>query len=380
MKTDALAKLTAAALALPTMANHAQAATSPHTFAVSYQATHYKEDAVATDQVYSGDPSRYTIDVQQLRVVAPINSSLAVILNVQDEVLTGASPWYVDSETDPDRPIVMSGASIKENRTDGSLQTAFYHDDGSVSVTAAVSNENDYHSTSLGIESSFDLNQKHSTISVGFSGSDDTIKPTQGNVPTNTLDDTKQTASAFVGFSQIINKHTILQFGTSVTRANGFLSDPYKFNDRRPDSRQQWTANLALRQHYSPLDTTLHLDYRYFGDDWDMQSHTLDTSVWIDISENLTLIPSFRWYSQQEAPFFANTADSTGQYHSSDYRLSSYGATTYGLRGQWTVGKYQFTGIAERYESSKALSAFSGDTSPTLVSFTRISAGIQLTF
>ncbi|OUS32521.1 hypothetical protein A9Q99_00150 [Gammaproteobacteria bacterium 45_16_T64] len=377
---NALASLTAAALALPAISTEVIADTSPYEFSMSYQATHYQEDNVDDSAVYSGDSERYTIDIQQFRVVAPINSALAVILNIQDETLSGASPWYVDKEANPDKPVVMSGASIKEHRTDASIQTTYYHDNGSLGLTAGISEENDYASSSLGLGASFNFNDKLSTLSVGVSGSNDSIEPTQGNVPTNTIKDDKQSSSAFVGLSQVINKDTIIQVGSSFASAEGFLSDSYKLNDRRPDSRQRWTVNTALRQHYSSIDSTLHLDYRYYGDDWEMQSHTVDASVWVELGDHVMLIPSVRWYSQSDTPFFANTADSANKYHSSDYRLSSYGAITTGLRAQCKYGDWLIAGTAERYESGKELGIFDGDESPVLVEFTRVSMSIDYTF
>ena len=70
------------------------------------------------------------------------------------------------------------------------------------------------------------------------------------------------------------------------------------------------------------------------------------------------LVPSFRYYSQSQAKFYApyfDQARADGN-HSSDYRLSPFGAISWGVRAetQFPTGQIQWRGRLsfERYDSS----------------------------
>lgn len=374
MKKNKLLALTSAALGLPGIA---AADTPPTETTIAFNQTNYKEGSVDKSLVFDGDAQRYEIDVQQLRILMPARNNYSVDISLQNETLTGASPWYVDVDTNPDKPVVMSSASIEETRVDGAVSVRKYEDFGNAGFTLAGSNENDYSSKSISADVSINLNDKHSTLSLGASHSKDNIEPTQGNYQTNTLSDSKQSTSGFIGWSQVINKTTIMQFGSSVTNLKGFLSDAYKFRDRRPETRTRWTWNLGVRKYLPEHGSTLHADYRYYRDDWEIESHTISTNLWYPLGDHFHVVPSLRWYSQNQAPFFANTADSTGVYHSSDYRLSAYGAFTVGVKVAFKHGKFKANFVLDRYLSDESYGISSDYTSPALVDFTRGSLGVE---
>ena len=93
---------------------------------------------------------------------------------------------------------------------------------------------------------------------------------------------------------------------------------------------------MRYRQHVAPLDGSLHFDYRFYWDDWEVSSHTFELSWFQELFEVVKLIPNFRYYSQSEAffykPFYAT--GSNPSFYSSDYRRSPYGAISYGLKAE----------------------------------------------
>jgi hypothetical protein len=186
--------------------------------------------------------------------------------------------------------------------------------------------------------------------------------------------------SAYLGVSQIISKRAIVQFGLSYTVLDGFLTDPYKLNDRRPDEHEQWAASIAYRQFLTGPGAALHLDYRLFNDDWGIDSHTLEASWHQRIHPRLRLVPFARYYSQSAADFFANSTDFSARYFSDDYRLSSFGAFTLGARLVTTVRDWEFSVVGERYRSDGSWSLYSGEESPALVDFWRFSLGVSYRF
>ena len=81
-------------------------------------------------------------------------------------------------------------------------------------------------------------------------------------------------------------------------------------------------------------NAALHVDYRYFDDDWDVASHTIDVAWQQNLAHDFRLTPFVSYYSQHEAEFFNNIADTDDRYFADDYRLSAFGAFSCGLRVQ----------------------------------------------
>ena len=92
-------------------------------------------------------------------------------------------------------------------------------------------------------------------------------------------------------------------------------------------------------------------------------------------------MPSLRYYQQDAANFFTPASDflQATDFNSADFRLSSYGALSAGLKLNARVGKYTYVLSGERYRADASLGG-AGESSPGLINFTRLSAGIDFTF
>ena len=71
--------------------------------------------------------------------------------------------------------------------------------------------------------------------------------------------------------------------------------------------------------------------YRYYSDDWGIQSHNANIEALIKISQKFTLYPSYRYYFQSASDYFApyNKHLSTSKFYTSDYDLSEYNASQF---------------------------------------------------
>ena len=78
--------------------------------------------------------------------------------------------------------------------------------------------------------------------------------------------------------------------------------------------------------------------YRYYFDDWGVTAHTASMEVPIKISDKFTLYPSYRYYTQTAADYFAPFDQhlSTEAYYTSDYDLSAYSANQFGFGFSYT--------------------------------------------
>lgn len=379
--TSALAALTASALSLP--AFNSAAATAPVDNTVSYRYSSYMEDDAKESDVATGSTKRYDIDIHQFRLSAPVGKQYSINFDALTETMTGASPMGTQAGSDGEPQLVMSGASISEDREDVTASGTYYADKSSTTLTAGQSSENDYKANYFGIDWELEFNKKNSAFQISYSQSDDKITPTDAVAFGRIQSASKESSALNVGLSQVLSKNSLIQFGLGVSEDKGYLSDPYKIDDARPTLRTRYTAIARLRHFVAKSDGAIHFDYRYYYDDWDVTSHTFNLAWHKNVTNSVQLVPSFRYYTQTEANFYEpyKVAANTNPYYSSDYRLSPYGAITAGLQFIHKFKHFSYTAKFERYESDEKYS-FSkvAVESPGLVSYTLLTVGFDVIF
>jgi len=399
----ALLALTASALAIPGMAgaqaqdlgNDPMPASQRDTTLLDYRFSAYREGHISGGKTSSGQASeRYDVDSHQFRVASRVGARADVSADVTVETMSGASPWFVLPDT-KGRPVqVMSGASIHDFRQ--ALQLRGNQRFGSLtgSLVGGYSSERDYRGANGGLEGSWDLNNKLTTLSAGAGYTHNVLDPTEGGsarFPARITHANNHEYNGFAGIAQVLGEETVLQTSVAFTYQNGYLSDPYKLayvagatvNDARPGNRRKLAWNTRLRQNIALLDATVHLDYRYYHDDWGVTAHTAELAWYQTLPSSWALVPRVRWYTQSQADFYQpyyNFQMSNGLY-SSDYRLSPFGALSESLGVYKKLGTWNLSFRYEHYASGSAYSVRHIDVeNPGLVKFQVFSAGILKTF
>ncbi|MEE4246822.1 MAG: DUF3570 domain-containing protein [Kangiellaceae bacterium] len=237
------------------------------------------------------------------------------------------------------------------------------------------SKEYDYLSFALNGGLAWDFNKSNTTLSLGASIANDTYEPV-GGVPKpldsmvidlgqfnteadyqNAFDETRinssddrQTTDLLLGVTQVINRSTIMQFNYSYSNVTGYLNDPYKvisvvdasgialgnLYEKRPDNREKHSFFWQTKHHLD--ESVLDISYRYFTDDWDITSHTIEYKHLFYLGEDSFIEPQLRYYSQAAANFYAPyllQSQPTPEFTSADIRLGEYSALTFGLKYGW---------------------------------------------
>jgi len=107
--------------------------------------------------------------------------------------------------------------------------------------------------------------------------------------------------------------------------------------ERLPDTR--FKTPIGVRFNYFINEfLSVRTYYRYYFDDWGVTSHTANIEVPIKIGGKFTLYPSYRYYTQTAADYFApyNENLSTDEFYTSDYDLSEFNANQYGFGVSYT--------------------------------------------
>ena len=177
--------------------------------------------------------------------------------------------------------------------------------------------------------------------------------------------------SASLNFSQIISRNAQFSITMDIVQQQGWLSNPMQrvyFKDKanyyvgNKDNIPNYTSKtntdvfqladdieklpstrfkipIGARFNYYINETfVLRTYYRFYTDDWGVSSNTAHIEIPIKIFSKFTLYPTYRYYTQTAADYFApyETHQSTQQYYTSDFDLSQFVATQYGLGFNYT--------------------------------------------
>ena len=354
-----------------------------------YRFTHYDEEPIPEDVLAFGDPGRYRIDSHQLRWTHNLDGSYSLEVGLLHEAMSGSSPWYVIPGQQGQSLQVMSGATLRENRDQ--LDVSLRRLSGNLvhTLAAGISDEDDYGAVYGSYRGEKQSSDGLQTWSWGMSYSDDDVEPSDAQLFGRIDSASRDAWSVSWGFTQVINRNSVIQTGASFTRQGGYLSDPYKlvwvdgfiFPDQRPDARNLFTWTTRWRYFVAQPGASLQLDYRYFRDSWDIVAHTLE-AAWVQpLGRNWQLIPGLRYHSQSAADFYQPffTARPQVELWSSDYRLATFGAVSAKLDLEWSHSRYDLKAAVEYYDSSsgRAVSGREADT-PGLVDFWRISTAFSV--
>tara|TARA_B110000196_G_scaffold221212_1_gene190309 strand:- start:642 stop:1799 length:1158 start_codon:yes stop_codon:yes gene_type:complete len=374
--------LSTTALALPGIA---LADAPPTQSTISYKLSNYQEDDLSRSETPFGDLERYDIDVHQFQLVSPLGRNMSLHVDANYESLSGASPWYTSRSLDGEPIVNLSGASgISDRRTELSIGSSYYLENGSFGGNIGYSEEDDYRAIYFGFNTEKHYNNDLTTVSAGLSYSSDKVFPTDAALFNRVEEDDKQSSSLFVSVSQIINQVSSFQSALSFTEQSGFLSDPYKLRDFRPDDKTQIAWSNSYRRFFVSANAALHVNYRYYHDDFGISSHTSDLSWHQNLGRTFQIVPTLRYYNQSAAEFFTNVDDflnPISEYQSSDYRLSAFGAVSGGFSVIADMNSWKVTLTAERYLANDKYSAYDVSLPSTaLIKYNRISLGIDFRF
>jgi len=264
----------------------------------------------------------------------------------------------------------------------------------SILLGATLSTEIDY--TSLGVSATYEryFNNKNTTLATGAALTFDTINPI-GDIPLGLnpmrsggsdqqrdgTSDTRTTTDLMIGVTQVLSRKSLIQFNFTHGTSSGYHNDynkvitvldpitnaplvgawlgpddlPYLF-EQRPDSRTR--DIIFVRGVHHLTEDVINLSYRFFTDDWGIDSHTLDFRYRYELNPTQYIQPHVRYYTQTEADFYRHDLvqgtdiDASGNvnldYASSDYRVGALDSMTYGLSYGMKLSKNsEFTVRAE---------------------------------
>ena len=308
---------------------------------------------------YNESDDRTSVSAPSIMINKDFGTDYTLNVSGVIDVVSGASEtYYLDSVsgasaysrgTGNSSDVKYGNVEYDDQRVAGALlfTTRFDNRDELV-LGASRSNESDFYSTEMSAEYMHWLgSSKNHSVSFGASYQiNEVLKKCTNTDACSGASEAKDANALNLQASYFTNINESSYIKASIFYANddGYLTNPYMnivrdyteggtatvMEENRPDSRTAYGTSLKYANAITN-NTTLHLGYRYYTDDWEIDSHTIDSDLFYELGEDWIFKLGLRYYMQSEAEFYNGAKDyfTDEIYASSDQRLSDFNAITY---------------------------------------------------
>jgi hypothetical protein len=321
---------------------------------------------------YDEAGGRVGVRTQGLVASEDFGAGMNIGVTLVNDAIAGASPTGLPAPAGSGQ---VPLAPLSDHRKFWEADFSRRLGDTDISAGISQSREHDYVSRGWSLNTQTNLNEKNTTLLVGVAGHDDDVE-TFFNPQRYYAG--KQSFSAIAGVTQILDPRTFVSLNFTWGRETGYLDDQYKlvqkteelvpgsffplvFAENRPGERDTGSLLASINRAYPGARGALEASYRFYADTFGVTASTVELR-WIQkIGDQFTLSPELRLYRQDAASFYYYSLDDTsivptvipnanGPAYSSDYRLSSFDAVTYGLKATCKINEHLHLDLAyDRY-------------------------------
>ena len=225
--------------------------------------------------------------------------------------------YAMDSWTSASIDIVTAATdAVHEIRHEVNAGASYEFSRGSFGASYRYSTENDYWSHGGVGTLTIDMFEKNTTLALAGFGSSDTV----GRAGWPTFQRPQSSMGGRLSLTQVLGRNGIGQVSWETTRISGYQSSPYRFvaiggqgtcagsgdlcvPESHPNERLRNAIGLlertAIGKHAS-----FGLQYRFYFDDWEIMSHTIEPDLAFVLAEHATLSLTHRFYTQDSAYFY----------------------------------------------------------------------------
>lgn len=289
-----------------------------------------------TSGIRTADTSVYVrSDTDDTVVIAP---RAHVGARLGDSVGLDAT-YAMDSWTGASIDVVTAAThAIHELRHEVNAAASLDVKNVSMGANYRYSRENDYWSNGGVINVDVELFEKNTTFSFAALGSLDTV----GRAEMASFKKPQDSIGGRVTYTQVLDTKMVLQLSAEVVRLAGFMSSPYRYvgvegvglcrqlaelclPEIHPRERLRSAFSMRMRRAFGSR-VSIGIDYRYYFDDWGLDSHTVAPDMSILIGDHGTLSLVYRFYMQSRADFYRTSyplALANYRYVTRDRKLSA---------------------------------------------------------
>lgn len=266
--------------------------------------------------------------------------------------------YYSSASSDKIDLQANSSASSADIRVYPSVSYSVENEEKGTTLAAGVSSSTEFDYQSFGGNVSFskktkDRNGEFTAKLQAYLDQVKMILPVELRAGDDTAGtESRNTFAGSLSYSQIINRNFQVMLVADVITQNGYLGLPFHrvyFDDSSvhvenlPDKRLK--IPVAVRASYFLGDNFIIRGYyRFYTDDWGLNSHTADIEVPVKLSTVFSLSPFYRYYTQTGVKYFKGFEEHTAseEFYTSNYDLSKFNSSFFGMGMKYTPLKGVF--------------------------------------
>ena len=254
--------------------------------------------------------------------------------------LTGT--YYLDAVSNASIDVVTTASKYHEVRNEFGLSADYVYRDSQVTIGATTSREPDYTANAGSVDVTQEVFGGMTSVSLGFTRAADKVG--KHNAPE--FSDTARHWQYRLGITQILTPRWIMSANAEALSDDGYLGSPYRsarvfgafVPERNPRTRSARAFKLRLIGDLGSRDS-IHADYRYFTDTWDIKAHTAEFGYSRYFGDTFLADTFLRYYTQKHALFYSDNAQTETVFVSRNRQLSTFNSIGLGAKLAWTVKK-----------------------------------------
>jgi len=275
--------------------------------------------------------------------------ALLVRKSLYDKVSLSGT-YYVDMVSNASIDVVTTASPFKETRREYDVGADYAYRDSLTNLTYSNSDEPDYKAQAVSIDASQEVFGNMTTIKLGYTrGQDDVGKKGEG------FFDYAKHWRYRLGITQILTPSWLATLNLEAVADEGYLGSPYRaalvfgafVPERNPRTRSSRSIKLGAIGEIMPR-TSMHAEYRYFYDTWDIKASTFEIGGSRYVGESFLIDAYLRYYKQSRALFYYDNATAETVYVSRNRQLSTFSDIAPGMRVTYTYkqvpGRYEIKG------------------------------------
>jgi hypothetical protein len=203
-----------------------------------------------------------------------------------------------------------------------------------------ISSEVDYLGQQISLRHNRDFDNQLLNLSFGASYGWDSIEPLADD-DTQAIPDSKNTLHFNAVATRILSPKMLVRVGFEYNVVGGLQHNPYRnvyaggtnVAERHPARRHRRDAFVRLNR-YLGNRSSAKLGYRFYNDDWGINSHELGTELSQYVTRGLFASYRYRYYTQTAASFFSNDYLTTGGvsgFLTGDFRMAPLSSHLFGF-------------------------------------------------
>lgn len=252
--------------------------------------------------------------------------------------------YLVDAVSSASVDVVSQASPITIHDTRHQVSAGLAQQFGDLNVHGgySYSRENDYLSHTLDVGVIDELNDKNTSIGLGYGVSLNTVGRANDMNFARDLNVHHLAAS----LTQTFNTRLIGQVTYELGYADGYQASPYRFvpihmsldaapelwvPETDPNTRWRHAVVVGLNQAVGSA-SSVQGDYRIYHDTWGITSHTIGARYNAHLAKHVDLRLRERFYVQNSASFYQEFYETTAKYIVYDRELSSLWSETFGAK------------------------------------------------